>query len=178
MGYRHTLYDIVFVLHIMTAIVGFGGVMLNGIYGAAAKAAGGIEGLAIARANHKVSSIAEKAIFAVPVFGIALVAMSKGAIKFSQTWVWLAFLLYAIAITISLTVMVPGAKRLIALMTELTAVPVGGPPPGAGSGGPPPQVVEMEGIGKRLAIGGITLNLFLVTIVTLMIFKPGGLFIY
>jgi uncharacterized membrane protein len=175
MGYRENAYDLVLVLHVLAAIVGFGGVMLNGIYGLAAKRAGGVEGLAIARANHKVSSVAEKAIYAVPVFGIGLVLMSDGAIKFSETWVWLALVLYAIAISLSHAVMYPSVNRMIVLMGELASVSAGGVVAGGQpTGGPPPQEVEMEALGKRVGITGAALNLFVVTILVLMIFKPGG----
>jgi hypothetical protein len=62
-----------------------------------------------------------------------------------------------------------------ALMDELAAP---GPPPGAGggsppAGGPPPQVVEMEALGKRVGVVGATLNLSVVVILVLMIWKPG-----
>jgi hypothetical protein len=173
MGYRENFYDLVLVLHLLVVIVGFGGVMLNGIYGASAKNAGGLEGLAIARANHRVSNVAEKMIYFVPVFGIALVFMSDGAIKFSETWVWLAIVVYAIAITLSQAVMMPTVNRMIVLMGELSAlapVGAGGPP----AGGPPPQAIEMQALGKKVAITGTVLNLAVVTVVVLMVFKPGG----
>ena len=48
----------------------------------------------------------------------------------------------------------------------------GGPPP-EGAQGPPPQVAQMEEIGKKLAAGGAFLNLMLLAIIYLMIFKPG-----
>ena len=41
------------------------------------------------------------------------------------------------------------------------------------AGGPPPQVVEMEALGKRVGLLGATLNLSVVVILVLMIWKPG-----
>ena len=38
--YNSDLYNIVKVLHILCAIIGFGGVLLNGFYGAAGQGAG------------------------------------------------------------------------------------------------------------------------------------------
>lgn len=172
-------YKIVLILHILTVVVGIGAVMLNGIYGAQAKARRGPEGLAIVEANLKVSEIANYFIYAIPVFGIALVFMSKtGGVqvfKFSQTWIWLALLLYIVAMGISHGVMFPTVKKMTGLMKELNAMgppPAGGPPPGAG--GPPPQVGQMEALGKRLAAGGAALNVITVLLIFLMVWKPGA----
>ena len=90
MGITSTAYRIVLLLHILCAIVGFGTVFLNGIYGAQAKKRPGPGGLAIQEANLFVSHVAEYVIYAVFILGIGLVSMSDDAWKFSQTWVWLA----------------------------------------------------------------------------------------
>ncbi len=168
-------YKIVLTLHILTVVVGIGAVMLNGIYGAQAKARKGPEGLAIVEANLKVSTIAEYVIYAIPVFGIALVFMSDDVIEFDQTWIWLSIVLYIAAMGISHGVVFPSTKKMVTLMKELNAMgppPSGGPPPGAG--GPPPQVAQMEALGQRLAAGGMALNLITVVIIVLMVWKPGG----
>lgn len=48
-------YDLVLLLHILTAIIGFGAVFLNGLYGAQVRARRGSEGLAILQANFLVA---------------------------------------------------------------------------------------------------------------------------
>ena len=184
-------YNIVLTLHILTVVVGIGAVMLNGIYGAQAKARKGPEGLAIVDANFKVSMIAEKVIYLIPLFGIGLVFMSKtGGVQvydWDQTWIWLSIVLYIVALGVSHGVVVPTAKRMQVLMGELNAMgpppgaggpgghpggaPAGGPPPGAG--GPPPQVLELEALGKKIGAGGMVLNLLTVVLIALMVFKPG-----
>src|SRR5687768_6681603 len=78
-GRGSTGYDVVLVLHILTVIVGFGTVALNGVRGADAKARPGPGGLAIGESSFRVSNIAEKFIYAVPVLGIGLVFMSDDA---------------------------------------------------------------------------------------------------
>ena len=170
-------YKIVLTLHILTVVVGIGAVMLNGLYGAQAKARKGPEGLAIAQANFHVSKVAEKVIYLIPLFGIGLVFMSDDVYKFDQTWIWLSIVLYIVALGISHGVVIPTAKRMQVLMGELNAM---GPPPGAaaggpppGAGGPPPQVVEMEALGKKIGAGGMALNLLTVVLIALMVFKPG-----
>ena len=56
MGIGSTGYKIVFMLHIISIIVGFGGVVLNGIYGAEAKKRKGPGGTAVGEANLAVTT--------------------------------------------------------------------------------------------------------------------------
>ncbi len=79
------IYKTLLVLHILTAIVGLGAVMLNGIYAAQAQKRPGPGGRAVSEANFVVSTIGEKFIYAIPIFGILLVLASDKAYKFSQT---------------------------------------------------------------------------------------------
>ena len=179
-------YRFVLVLHITAVVIGIGAMYLNGLYGAQAKARRGPEGLAIAEANFKVSMFAEYFIYAIPVFGIALVFMSDHVIKFSQTWIWLSIVLYIVALGVSHGMVIPTAKKMQALMKELNAM---GPPPGAGggpgtggpppgAGGPPPQVAQLEALGKKIGTGGAILNVLTVALIVLMVWKPGALHVF
>ncbi len=77
-GLNSGIYKFLFVLHLLTVVVGFGSVMLNGIYAARAKNVGGREGVAISEANTFVSDkVAELFIYAVPIFGILLVLVQR-----------------------------------------------------------------------------------------------------
>jgi hypothetical protein len=160
------LYKFFLVCHILVAIVGLGAVMLNGLYGVEAKKRQGPTGRAVAEANFAVGKVAEYFIYAIPLFGFALIGLSDKVWKFSQTWIWLALLLYVIALGIAHGVLRPSAKKMNALMLEMEQ----GPPP---SGGAPPQVVEMQALGQRLGIAGMTNNLIVVLILFLMVWKPG-----
>ena len=165
-------YKFLLVCHLTAAIVGFGAVFLNGLYGAESKKRQGIGGLAITEANHKVSTIGEYFIYTVPIFGILMVLASPHDVwKFSQTWIWLALTLYVIALGISHGVMIPTVKKMEGLMRELNAM--GPPPAGAAPSGPPPQVMQMEALGKKLATFGPLLNVMLIVIISLMVWKPG-----
>lgn len=165
-GLNSGIYKFLLVCHILAAIVGIGANMLNALYGNEARKRPGPTGRAVTEANFAVSSVSQNIIYLVFVFGILLVVFSDKAWKFSQTWVWLASLLFIIAIGISHGVMKPSVKRMIGLQTEMEQ----GPPP---AGGPPPQVVQIQETGKKLAAGGATLNLIVVAILLLMIWKPG-----
>jgi uncharacterized membrane protein len=169
-------YNFVLVLHILCAIIGFGAVFLNGIYGQQMKvrmqSGRGAEALGIYEANVMVSKIGEYFIYAVFVLGLGLVGLAKTPgdhqfYKFDQTWIWLSIVLFVIALGLSHGVLWPTVKRMGVLMREMLA----GPPP---AGGPPPQAVEMEALGKKVGVVGPTLDLILIAILSLMVFKPGG----
>jgi uncharacterized membrane protein len=161
---------VLLLLNITSVVVGIGGVMLNGVYGIQAKKRPGPGGLAITEANEAVSNIAEYVVYLIPVFGILLVLRIDG-FEFSQTWVWLAILLYVTALGIVHGIMVPTVKKMITLQRELVAM--GPPPEGAPAGGPPPQVAQLEAHGKKLGTFGPVLNIIAVVIIGLMIWKPG-----
>ena len=164
-------YRAVLILHITTVVIGIGGVFLLGLFGREAGARKGVEGQAIAEAAYKVGEVAEYFIYAIPVFGIALLFMSgHHLLWFDQTWVWLGLILYVFAVGFSQAVHLPNLRVMNRLMAELNA---GGPPP-AGASGPPPQAVELEALGKRAAMNGAVLNVTGVAIFVLMVWKPGG----
>jgi uncharacterized membrane protein len=161
-------YKAVLVLHILCAIVGFGAVYLNAIYGAEIKKRRGSDAIAVYEANFRVSTIGEYFIYAVFVLGFALIGMSDKVWKFSQTWVWLAVVLYIVGLAIAHGIVRPTVKRMGALMREMVAA---GPPAEAG---PPPQAAQMEALGKRVGAASAVLNLLVVVILVLMVFKPGA----
>jgi uncharacterized membrane protein len=170
-----TPYNVVLLLHILTAIVGFGAVFLNALYGRAAERRKGVEGLAIAEINYDVSQMAGYFIYAVPVFGILLVLMSDTgsgdrAFEFSQAWISLSFLLYIVGLGLSHGVLRPNVKKMHALMRELTVM---GPPTVGTGAGRPPQVDEIEQRGRTVGAMGAILNLLLIVILYLMVWKPG-----
>jgi uncharacterized membrane protein len=167
-GLNSGIYKFLLVLHLVCVVVGFGGVVLNGLYGARAKRAGGREGLAISETNFWVTSkVAEPAIYAVFVLGILLVGTSDDVWGFDQKWISFSMLLYIIGIALTHAVMRPAVKRMNALQAELA-----GAGPGPAAGGPPPQVAELESLGQWVGAVGAALNVLLVIIIALMVWKP------
>jgi hypothetical protein len=169
MGISGFAYKAVFLLHVLSAIVGFGGVVLNGLYGFHAKNRRGEGGLAIVETNFAVSEVCSRFIYAVPVFGFGLVGLSDGVWGFGQTWVWLSMLVYTGALGLSHGVMKPTVKRMIVLMKEMVSAPVG-----VGSPGSAPQAAEMGQLGQTAGVTGAALNFALVVVLVLMIWKPGA----
>ena len=158
MGTNSGIYKVLLLLHLLAVIGGIGTVMLNGLYAAKAKQTGGSGGTAVSVANYDVSMVAEKLIYTIPIWGILMVLVSDDAISFGDTWIWLSLVLYVVALGISHAVLVPGHRRY----NELAA-----------SSGGPSVGDEAQAIEKKLAGAGMALNLLVVVLVALMIWKPG-----
>jgi uncharacterized membrane protein len=165
--YNSDFYDIVKVLHILCAIIGFGGVLLNGLYGAQAKARGGVAAAAIGHANFRVTQVAEYFIYATLVLGLALVGLGHNLFDFGQTWIWLSVVLFVGALGVSHGLLIPRVKRMNALFDELAAVP-------AGASSPPPQAAELDALTKQIAMLSAVLDVVFVVLLVFMVFKPGG----
>lgn len=147
-------YQLLLIVHLITVVVGIGGVMLNGLYGAQAKKAGPNGGNAVVRANFAVTELAMYFIYAIPVTGILMV-LKDPRWDFSHTWVAASIVLYVLAIGNAHMNLIPGSKRMI----ELTQ-------------GPPTP--EVEAMGKKLAIAGTTNELIVVALIVLMVWTPGS----
>jgi uncharacterized membrane protein len=162
-GTNTGIYKLLLVLHILSAIVGLGAVMLNGLYAAQAARRAGPPGRAVLEANYAVSSIAMYVVYSIPVFGLLLILFSDGAWKLSQTWVWLALLLYVIGVGLSHVVLFPGQKEIDELRAQIEQQPQT----------ESVAVAQINKIGARQAVAGTIADLVVVAILALMIWKPG-----
>lgn len=112
MGVDENLYRLVLVLHILTAIVGFGGMLACGLYINEVPRLSGRTGKALVDATAVVGRIPMAAFCAAPVLGIMLVWLSDDLWKFDQAWISGSFLAYIALIIIALTVQVPTMRKL------------------------------------------------------------------
>jgi uncharacterized membrane protein len=158
MGRDGDLYKAVLVLHIVAAIVGFGGMFIAGFYGNEARDLPGREGLAVANTTLKVTGrIPTVAVCAVPILGILLVMLSDDSIKFSAMWVSLSFLLYIVLMGLATGIQVPTIRKMVAMR--------------AGADGA--QSMEMQAMGRKVATVSAIVNVLWVVTLILMVFKPG-----
>lgn len=156
MGVDGDLYNVVLVLHILTAIIGFGGMFIAGFYGIESRRLPGDEGLVVAQATLKVSGqVPTVAVGAVPILGILLILMSDDVWQFSQAWISLSFLLYFVLMGLATGLQVPTIRKLVALRA---------------AGG---NATQVEVLGKRAAALGAVVNVLWVITLALMVFKPG-----
>ena len=140
--------------------------MLNGLYAAQAQKRQGPPGRAVSEANFAVSHIGEYFIYAIPVFGILLVIVGDRCGSSRRRGSGSRCCSTCVAIGISHSILIPGHKKINALLAEMEQGP-------ATAGGPPPQAVELQAIGKKMAAAGATLNVFVVIFLILMVWKPG-----
>ena len=124
---------------------------------------------AIVEANFHVSEVCAKFIYAVPVLGFVMVWLSDGVWSLHQTWLWQAMVVYAGALGLSHGVMKPTIKRMLVLMKEMASLTIGG----GGPAGPPPPAAEMGELGQKAGATGAVLNVALVVVLFLMVWKPG-----
>jgi hypothetical protein len=156
-------YKLLLVLHIAAVVVGFGGLVLNTRYTATATRAGGREGAAIATANLEISKWALYALYSVPVWGIGLIGASKSGSKmlytFGSPWVSIGFLLWFVAVGIVHGLVVPSQRKLTAVLN--------------GTGDGSSTTTDVRTLNSRLATAGAAIDIILVVVLVLMVFKPG-----
>ena len=158
MGVDGDLYNVVLVLHILAAIIGFGGMFIAGFYGNEARTLPGREGLVVAQTTLKVTGqIPTVAVCAAPILGILLILMSEDAIKFSASWISLSFLLYIVLMGLATGIQVPTIRKMVAMR--------------AGADGA--TSMQVQAMGKKVATVSAIVNVLWVVILILMVFKPG-----
>ena len=166
MGVDSFGYNVVLLLHIVCVIVGFGGVILNGVYASRARRLPPEQNLAVMEVNSFVSmKVAEIFIYLTPVFGFALMGMSDKVFQISQMWIWLSLVIYVVSLGVSHGLLMPKVKTMLATQREMLDAPATGPDD--------PRVSVLESTGKQIgALSGV-LHLSLVAMLVLMIWKPG-----
>lgn len=162
MGVESVLYQIVLLLHIGAAIVGFGGVIAHGAYHARAfrspAGAGGIV-LDAARSGAK---IAEYAIYAVLPLGIVLIAISDDQFGYGDPWVSASFVVWFALIGASHGAVRPAVAALAERASVMPADTTLDTDPDA------------TAAARKLMIGEAATQLLLVVALVLMIWKPGA----
>jgi hypothetical protein len=162
MGVTSTLYRIVELLHILAAIVGFGGLIAYGAYNANAFKGKASDAVAVLKSTASVSNIAMNAIYVVFALGIALIALSDGFHSFGHPWVSASFVVWFAIVGISHGMVRPA----VAALTDA-----------ASAAAPDSLLSEDTGAmaaAKKLAVGEGLVQLLLAAALVLMVFQFGG----
>ena len=114
---------------------------------------------------HRVTRVYAVLALAVPVFGIAVAATLD---VLGDAWVQVSMALTLLAGGLLAGVVLPGQRRLI---DAVTAAPSGAPDGGVGA---PARIAEAAALVRRLAMVSGVFNLVWVTVVVLMIVRPGS----
>jgi uncharacterized membrane protein len=119
---RDAVYDIILLAHVLSALAGFGVVVVAGASALALRRPGP-PSQALRRYYRPGVNWAGRTLFLVPVFGVALVAMSGGDWSYSQGWVVGGILLWAVGALAAELVLWPGERALQAAAGELVPPP-------------------------------------------------------
>ncbi len=149
-------YNIVLFLHVLTAVVGVGGLVMGWAYDTVARRHGGQSGAAILDAELRSgSSVPIKALYLLPFLGIALIVLSDDTFSMGDVWVSASFVVYVAIVGVYHGMIRPSRKMVRDMMTT------------GGSAG------ETEAVLRRATTGTWILNGLLVVALYLMIWKPG-----
>ena len=151
--------ELLLLLHILSAIVGFGATFSFGVLGPLAAKTGGPQALGMLKgivATEK--KLVYPAIVIQPVTGVLLI-FEEGWDNsfFSHWWLWIAILLFVTAVYIALAVQTPTVEKMIELGESGQA-----------------ETPEFAALGKKSGTFGPILGVLLLIVIFLMVIKPGG----
>jgi uncharacterized membrane protein len=153
-------FEILLVVHILGAIIGFGPTFTFGFLGPLAGKLGGPPALGVL---HSILTIQTKLVLPIatvvqPVTGVLLIVESgRDENFFEHEWLWISILLYVFAYYTSVFVSRPGLKRMIELAQSGEA-----------------QGAEFAALRSRAQKLGPIVGVSVLIIIILMITKPGA----
>lgn len=162
------LFDIVLVLHVAAALVALGTVAASGIAAGRVLRPGGEVPAGVRRYFAPGVNWAGRALHAVPLLGLALVALSGGAYGFDDGWVLAGVGLWAAAAALAEGVLWPAERRVQAALAG--SAPPGSAPPGS----VPPGSVSVAGRRAcvRLCGTAVGIEAVLIAAMVVMVARP------
>lgn len=162
MGTTSVIFRIVQLLHVLTAIVGFGGLIAHGAYNAKAFRAKAGEAAVLLRNTAAVTNIAHYAIYAMFVLGIVMISLSDGAISFGAAWISASFLIVIAVVGIAHGMVRPAIRGLTERAEAIDP------------NTPLESDADAKALAGKLAIGeGLTQVLLAIGLI-MMIWQPGN----
>jgi len=156
------LFNIILLLHIAAAIVGFGGMFAHGAYTAKAFRLPAGEAKTVLNATQGATKLAEYAIYAVMPLGIVLIAVSDGDFSMGAPWVSASFVVWFVMLGLHHALVRPSVKIFAARAEALPAdhtLSLDG---------------EVEAASRKMMIGEAVGQLMIVVALILMVWKPGN----
>jgi hypothetical protein len=120
----HPLYDTVVLVHVLSAILGFGSLAITGILAAIARGRAGANSSAVQRYFSGATNWASRTIYSVPILGFVLLAMSDNAFRLDEAWVVISLAVWIGAVGLAQLVIWPG-ERFIAQAARAPATKAG-----------------------------------------------------
>jgi hypothetical protein len=160
---RGPAYDVVLLAHVLSALIGFGAVVVAGGYALALLRSGPDNG-AVRRYYRPGVNWAGRILFLVPVLGVALIAQSHGHWAYSDGWIGLGLVLWAFAALVAEMALWPAERQLQTVVTDSSSPT---PPPT-----PPVSDGELRSLCLRVMLLAALLLVVAVTAAVVMVAKP------
>ena len=151
--------DLLLLLHIGAAIIGFGAAFSFAVLGPLSAKTGGPQALGMMKGIVKIEkTLVYPAIVIQPLTG-ALLIFEQGLDNdfFSHYWLWLAIVLFAVAVYLAIFQQTPTIEKMIEAAESGRA-----------------DTPEFAALGKKAATFGPILSVMLLVIIFLMVVKPGS----
>jgi uncharacterized membrane protein len=112
-------YSVLLVLHVGATLVGFGALVTTGVQAARLRRGlAGVDSGMVRRYFRPGVNWPARALYAVPVFGFALLAESNGAFAVDDGWVVAGLVLWLVAAVVAEAVVWPGERRIQVLVAH------------------------------------------------------------
>ena len=146
-------------LHVTSAIVGFGATFSFGVLGPLAAKTGGPQALGMLKGIVAIEKrLVYPAIVIQPLTGVLLIFKEGWDNSFfDHYWLWIAILLFATAVYLALAIQTPTIEKMIELGESGQA-----------------ETPEFAALGKKSGTFGPMLGVILLVVIYLMVVKPGG----
>jgi len=151
----HDAFVVLVVLHVVSALVGFGAIALSGVYGTTAGQLDKAGAVAEARRFFSTPNRAALATLAVPFFAVAALLAGGHRSDFGDAWVGAALVVWLLVAGVFTAVVRP-SERLLAQLLQAEQ-------PDAGTVGP---------VARRLSRAAATCDVAFVVALGLMIWQP------
>ncbi len=161
-------YDLLLLAHVLAALIALGSVVAAGVFALSLRrsaGAGGPVGEALVRYYRPGVNWAGRALYLVPVLGLALMALSEGDWTFTDAWILGGLASWAAVAVLAEAVLWPEERRLQGIVSRRSAEPVA-----------LSAVEDEEGdpaaICVRVVVVSVVLALALVATAVVMVAKP------
>ncbi|HXQ90209.1 MAG TPA: hypothetical protein VN768_01555 [Acidimicrobiales bacterium] len=160
------LYTLLLLAHVLCAVVGFGTMAVTGVQAARARRGPGAPGAeGVLRYFRPGANWAGRTLYGVPVFGLSLIAASKGAFDAGDTFVVVGLMVWLVSALLAEVVLWPGERRIQVELAECW----GDPAAAADAAGP---AGTLDGDCRRVAVAAAVLGVLFVAATVIMVGKP------
>jgi hypothetical protein len=169
-------YDLVLLAHVLSALAGLVAVVAAGGFALALRTAIRADGPlpeALVRYYRPGVNWVGRVLFAVPVFGVALIAMSGGEWSWSDTWVSLGMGIWAVVAVTAEAVLWPGERHLqqvVSVRSGVSAAPAGAD--AASTDDAPGPTPDDAARCLQAGLVGLGLGVALIAVGFMMVAKP------